>query len=193
VRKALEHHSVHDVLLAAKAICKFFKSSPKAARALREKQEALHLPTKTMKIDNKTRWGSAYKMMKRLCASRQAISACFAALADTRRTIPDDLTKQQWATMGKLLQVLRHLNEASEFVSQQHHPTVGVVMPLMSQLLNAHLAKNSEKEVEDDTEGGSLSTRFLRSSVGGSQEEMDRDIHGAKLSLTLTVKSLLTL
>lgn len=95
VRKGLEHHCVSDAMRAAKAVCGFFKRSTKAARALKKKQKQLDLPTHRLVVDNATRWGSAYKMLSRMCESRPAISACLAQIAQTRDPVPDDLTSSQ--------------------------------------------------------------------------------------------------
>jgi zinc finger BED domain-containing protein 1 (E3 SUMO-protein ligase ZBED1) len=88
VRLGLDSTPVKGIIKKAKAISKLFKASPNAARSLRQKQEALKIPIKNLKIDNKTRWSSAYKMVKRMCQSRPAISSCcLATLTGTRRRI----------------------------------------------------------------------------------------------------------
>ena len=52
------------------------KTSQKIFREalLKDKQFALNLPTKNLAVDNKTRWNSCLKMMKRLIKSRETIS-----------------------------------------------------------------------------------------------------------------------
>ena len=132
VRLGLDSASVKGIIKKAKAISKLFKASPNAARSLRQKQEALKIPIKNLKIDNKTRWSSAYKMVKRMCQSRPAISACLATLTGTRRRIPHDLTTEEWELVEKLVAVLKPFKDASEFISQQRHPTIGVVMPIVN-------------------------------------------------------------
>ena len=148
VRKALEHRCISDVFRSANNISKFFKKSSKAARSLKECQTALNLLVKSMAIDNDTRWGSAYQMMARLCESRRAVSACLAEVTGTRDSIPDDLTTSQWSTIKRLVELLRAINESSEYISQQHHPTIGVVMVVMNQVMNAHLVGQAEKEAD---------------------------------------------
>ena len=61
VRISLDSNHIRDVLKKAKRISKFFRASPTASKVLLKQQQHLHLSTK--KIDNRTRWGLAYKMM----------------------------------------------------------------------------------------------------------------------------------
>jgi len=98
------------LLKKAKAICKYFRRSPKAASTLKEQQERLELPTKKMTLETKTRWSSAYKMIKRLLKSRPALSATLATLANTptttRKPPPHDLSSTEWTQLSQLLEVL---------------------------------------------------------------------------------------
>ena len=113
VRIGLDSNYIRDVLKKAKGISKFFRASPKASKVLLKQQQHLHLSTKKMKIDNKTRWGSAYKMLKRLLASRAAVSATLAIVTGTRKKPPVDLTSAEWKTLENLAKVLRPLHEAT--------------------------------------------------------------------------------
>jgi len=60
VRIGLDCDEVKPLIEKCKRVSRFFRSSPKAGRILAEKQRALHVPVLRMKIDNKTRWGSAH-------------------------------------------------------------------------------------------------------------------------------------
>jgi len=60
VRLGLDCDEVKPLIDKCKRISRFFRSSPKGGRTLIQKQLALHLPALRMKIDNKTRWGSAH-------------------------------------------------------------------------------------------------------------------------------------
>jgi len=71
VQLALEGEQVWSILMAAKAITKTFKASPTAKHMLAECQAP--------KIDNKTLWGAAHAMLKRLISSCLAVSACMEA------------------------------------------------------------------------------------------------------------------
>jgi hypothetical protein len=100
VRDGLDVPQVKEVLEKAKAIASFFRASPKATRLLEEQQRRQESPNmKKLKIDNRTRWNSALKMLKRLVASRPAVSASLALSYNARRRVPEDLTGPEWALL----------------------------------------------------------------------------------------------
>jgi hypothetical protein len=98
VRAGLALPEVRPLIDKAKTIAQFFRSSPKASRLLEEQQRRQEgLSVKKLKIDNRMRWNSAHKMLKRLLASRPAISASLALSSGTRRAVPNDLSAQEWS------------------------------------------------------------------------------------------------
>nr|UMO78462.1 hAT family C-terminal dimerization region domain containing protein [Pandoravirus belohorizontensis] len=140
VRLALESDQIEPVLRSAKAISKTFKASPAAKRMLANRQKALGLRVRTLKIDNKTRWGSAHRMFKRLLASRPAVSACLGALHGLRKPVPADLTSAQWSLVEQLAKVLEPFKKSTKFLSHQHLPTLGAAMPIVARAIDTHLA-----------------------------------------------------
>lgn len=50
-----------------KTIVKFFKNRAVASAVLRDRQEALGLPTLRLVLENKTRWNSTHDMLARAC------------------------------------------------------------------------------------------------------------------------------
>jgi hypothetical protein len=80
-------------------------------------------------------------MLKRTCVARPAISACLATLTGTRKRVPSDLTTEEWAVAEKLVAALKPFKDETEFTSQQSHPTIGVVMPIIARLINHHLVE----------------------------------------------------
>ena len=139
IRIGLESDAISPLIKKAKKISRFFRSSPKAARMLATKQAALHMQVLRLKTDNKTRWGSAFAMVDRLSKSRSAISACLAIPWNTRRRVPKDLELDEWAILGRLVDVLGALKEGSEFLSQEKHPTMGLAWPIINRMLHHHL------------------------------------------------------
>ena len=87
-------------------------------------QKRLQVSTKKMTIDNKTRWGSAYEMMKRLLNSRPAISASLAIVTGTKKKPPSDLSVDEWGFLRQFVSVLEPLHEAT---------------PLFRRILHYHL------------------------------------------------------
>ena len=146
IRLALESDEVKPILKSAKAITKTFKASPAAKRMLVDRQKALGLKVKTLKIDNKTRWGSAHKMFKRLVASRPAVSACLAALHGLRKPVPADMTSAQWSLVEQLAEVLQPFKKSTKFLSYQHLPTLGAAMPLVARAIDCHLQADEEDD-----------------------------------------------
>jgi hypothetical protein len=143
VRDGLEVPEVKHLLEKAKAIASFFRASPKATRLLEEQQRRQESPSmKKLKIDNRTRWNSALKMLKRLVASRPAVSASLALSNNARRRVPDDLTGPEWALLGHLIQALQPLKAATKFLSQQRTPTLAFALPIMYRLLDHHLRQS---------------------------------------------------
>jgi len=149
VRLGLDCDEVKPLIEKCKRISRFFRSSPKAGRTLLQRQHALHLPALRMKIDNKTRWGSAHDMLERLLKSRPAISACLALKLSTRRKAPDDLSPSEWKDVEGLLRVLKPVKDTTEYLSKEKHPTIGVVFPLVHRLLHHHLKVTTQTRMED--------------------------------------------
>ena len=86
-------------------------------------------------------------MFKRLHDSREAIILYL--LRHRSRRNPE-LTDEQWQIIGDLLGVLRHLNEATVELSQQKVPTVGLITPIFTNLLNDLRAQRRSENDDDD-------------------------------------------
>lgn len=139
VRLALKIPGIKEVVKATKAVCRTFKASAIARRALEDRQADLGLPRRPLKLDNKTRWGSTYEMLRRLTASRLAVSACLGTLHGLRKPVADDLTLAQWSLIEKIAEVLEPFQDATEFLSHEKHPAVGAVMPIVLGAIPKHL------------------------------------------------------
>jgi len=149
VFNAMKIDVIKDLLKKAKAIVKFFRNSPKASRILESQQSALRLESpKKLKLENKTRWNSSYKMMKRLIAIRPAVSSSLAtAVGKTRKKPPPDLTSEEWALLAGIRNVLRPFKDATKFISQEVHPTIGFVFPILRRILKHYLLSHDSDAV----------------------------------------------
>ena len=87
IRNGLESDALNSLIKKAKKISRFFCSSPKATRMLATKQATLYLQVLWLKMDNKTRWGSAFAVVDCLLKLRSAISACLALPWNTCRHV----------------------------------------------------------------------------------------------------------
>ena len=140
VRRGLDADTVRSALKKAKAICRFFRKSPKASESLLDQQKRLDLSTKKLAIDNKTRWNSALKMIKRLLACRGAVSATLSTVVGTRSKPPPDLNARDASALTSLMAVLKPFKDATKFLSTEKHVTIGFAMPLMHRLIKHHLS-----------------------------------------------------
>jgi zinc finger BED domain-containing protein 1 (E3 SUMO-protein ligase ZBED1) len=145
IRVGLDKEPSRSLIKKTKRISKFFRNSPKASKVLLEQQKHLKMSTKKMTIDNKTRWGSAYKMLERLLGSRPAISASLAIATGTRKKPPPDLSSDEWEELGQLKEALEPLHEATKFLSAEKYPILSSVTPLFRRIFDLHLeAKDSD-------------------------------------------------
>ena len=139
VRLGLDSAHIKSIVKKAKQISKFFRASPKASKVLLEQQKYLQVSTKKMTLDNKTRWGSAYEMMKRLVNSRPAISASLAIVTGTKKKPPSDLSVDEWEFLRQFVSVLEPLHEATKYLSKEKYPIISSVTPLFRRLFDYHL------------------------------------------------------
>ena len=145
VQVGLEDAIVAPVLQHGKEICKFFRSTAKAAKMLQAQQKLLGVEVKRLKVMKGDRSGSAYRMMKRLLANRETITVSLLQLAsakDIGAPPPHDLNADEWLILEHTLQVLGPLHEAMEFISTERQPTIAFVSPIVDRLLTYHLVSN---------------------------------------------------
>ena len=128
-----------------------FHRSPKVLAKLREKQQLLGLPIHKLLNDCITRWGSTYAMLNRFIEQQQAICAVY---RDARQFMPSD---DEISAAKELVEVLAVFHSATEIVSGEKYPTLGIVRPLLHKLLShtlaendKHLTKRIKKAIMDD-------------------------------------------
>ena len=138
VLKSFDVDQVSRALARLRMIAGHFHRSPKASAKLREKQQLLGLPTHKILNDCVTRWGSTFAMLKRFIEQQQAICAVFLENRDSRQFMPSDA---ELSAVEELVSVLDVLNSATEIVSGEKYPTLGIVVPLLHKLLSHTLAE----------------------------------------------------
>ena len=112
---------------------------------LREKQKLLGLSEHQLINDCITRWGSTYEMLKRFLEQQQAICAMLLEDGDNRTLMP---STDEIATMEELVGILKHVYQATEILSGELYPTIGVVFPILNRFLTVLLVSNSnDKDV----------------------------------------------
>ena len=148
VQLGLQLPSVHAILRKARKICKFFRVSAKSMSLLQQQQQTLHLSTNKITLDNKTRWGSTYKMLSRLKEIRSAVSATLAIVQNAKTSIPSDLSDEEWELIDEIIVILEPLHHATEYISSESIPLVSSFLPMIMRLLNHHLLYSNEDEDE---------------------------------------------
>ena len=140
VKKAFDVPKVHMTLARVGRLVAHFHRSPKSMSKLREKQKLLGLPEHQLINDCITRWGSTYEMLKRFLEQQQAICAMLLEDGDNRSLMPstDEIT-----TMEELVEILKHFYEATEILSGELYPTIGVVFPILNRFLTVLLVPDS--------------------------------------------------
>jgi zinc finger BED domain-containing protein 1 (E3 SUMO-protein ligase ZBED1) len=107
----------------------------------------MSLKPKKLTLDTKTRWGSTYKMLKRLMNNRPAISAALAVVKGTKKPPPGDLNSNEWALLSSIMNVLKPIHEATKLFSHQKTPMISSVVPVVCRIIFFHL-KTNEREDE---------------------------------------------
>jgi len=83
--------------------------------------------------------GSTYKMLARFIEQQQPVCAVLleSQRRDDRQLMPTD---NEISTAEELVAVLEAFNDATEIVSGEKYPTIGIVKPLLHKLLSSTLA-----------------------------------------------------
>ena len=137
VLKSFELNAVSKMLSRLRKIAGHFHRSSKASSKLRDKQQLLGLPTHKLLGDCVTRWGSTYAMLNRFIEQQQAICAVFLEDRDARQFMPSD---DEISAAEELVAMLEVFHSATEIVSGEKYPTLGIVLPLLHKLLYHTLA-----------------------------------------------------
>ena len=144
IPKSFDLRAVSKIRCVRKLVKHFHKSS-KATYKLAEKQQLLDVPQHKLKGDCVTRWGSTYTMLERLLKQQQAICAVLleSEKRDVKLLMP---SSEEFAVAEELTHILKTFHVATEIVSGEKYPTIGIVHPLIHKLLSVTL-----KEAEGDS------------------------------------------
>ncbi len=125
--------NVKHLIEKAAAIVHLFRKSPLAARELQQHQTKPYIK---LRAANTTRWGSTLDMLQRIYRCRAAVTACLQAIHEIpgRDKPPPNLTEEEWAQVGAIIELLKPFQVATEFFSTQQSPTICVIFPVLHNL-----------------------------------------------------------
>ena len=166
ILKAFDVGPVKTALACVSNIVSHFHRSSKATYSLKEKQNLLGLKPHTLKSSCVTRWGSTYEMLARFIEQQQAICAVLLEDCGDHVLMP---SATEFAVVEELVDILKPFNNATEILSGDIYPTLGIVQPVFHRFLNEVLSskpgdKDFVKKVKDAIRQN-LSTRYQEEEI----------------------------
>ena len=171
VKKCFE---LSQVSKASARICKLvghFHRSAKAMSNFSEKQKLFGIKSHHLINDCVIQWGSTYSMLTRFIEQQQAICAVMleGSSRDDRHLMRTDA---EISVAEELIVVLKAFHDATEIISGEKYPTIGIVKPLLKKL-EATLATR-----EDDSS-------LVKQIKGVIQEDIGQSYQGEDISTLL--------
>ena len=166
ILKAYDLGSVKAALARVSNIVNHFHRSSKATYSLKEKQNLLGLKPHMLKSSCVTRWGSTYEMLARFIEQQQAVCAVLLEDGGDRVLMP---SSTELAVIEELVDILKPFNDATEILSGDLYPTLGIVQPVFHQFLSEILpSKPGDGDVVKkikDAIRQNLSTRYQEEDI----------------------------
>ena len=166
ILKAFDIGPVKAALARVSNIVSHFHRSSKATYSLKEKQNLLGLKPHMLKSSCVTRWGSTYEMLARFIEQQQAVCAVLLEDGGDRVLMP---SSTEFAVIEELVDILKPFNDATEILSGDLYPTLGIVQPVFHRFLNDVLpSKPGDRDVVKkikDAIRQNLSTRYQEEEI----------------------------
>ena len=138
ILKTFDIGPVKAALAHISNIVSHFDRSSKATYSLTEKQHLLGLKPHMLKSSCVTRWGSTYKMLARFMEQQQAV-----LLEDGGDCVLIP-SSTEFAVIEQLVDILKPFNDATEILSGDLYPTLGIVQPISYRFLSEVLTSKPE-------------------------------------------------
>ena len=166
ILKAFDIGPVKAALARVSSIVSHFHRSSKATYSLKEKQNLLGLKPHMLKSSCVTRWGSTYEMLARFTEQQQAVCAVLLEDGGDRILMP---SSSEFAVIEELVDILKPFNDATEILSGDLYPTLGIVQPVFNRFLSEVLpSKPGDRDIVKkikDAIRQNLSTRYQEEEI----------------------------
>nr|XP_017213371.1 zinc finger BED domain-containing protein 1-like [Danio rerio] len=113
----------------------------KRRRELRNKQEALNIPQRSLIHDVVTRWGSTQKMLQRFIEQQQAVCAVLATEGGAWHLMPKDA---DIAVIEQVLQILQPLSVFTDALASESRVSLSALWPVLSHIISDILEVKNE-------------------------------------------------
>ncbi|XP_056095123.1 E3 SUMO-protein ligase ZBED1-like [Rhinichthys klamathensis goyatoka] len=149
ISKALKNQRVDTAVRSCRHLVQGFSRSWKRRRELRNKQEALNIPQRSLIHDVVTRWGSTQKMLQRFIEQQQAVCAVLATERGAWHLMPKDA---DIAVIEQVLQILQPLSAFTDaLASESRALSLSALRPVLSHIISDILeVKNEDSALTKD-------------------------------------------
>jgi len=108
-------------------------------------ESLLALEQHALKSSCVTRWGSTYEMLAQFTEQQQAVCAVLLEDGGDRVLMP---SSTEFAVIEELVKILKPFDDATDILSGEAYPTLGIIQPVFHQFLNDVLVtKPGDKDV----------------------------------------------
>ncbi|XP_057186575.1 E3 SUMO-protein ligase ZBED1 [Triplophysa rosa] len=148
ISKALKNQRVDTAIRACRHLVQGFSRSWKRRRELRNKQEALNIPQRSLINDVVTRWGSTQKMLQRFIEQQQAVCAVLATERGAWHLMPKDA---DIAVIEQVLKILEPLSAFTDALASESRVNLSALKPVLSHIISDILdVKNEDSALTKD-------------------------------------------
>ncbi|CAM4728583.1 unnamed protein product [Leuciscus chuanchicus] len=141
ISKALKNQRVDTAVRSCRHFVQGFSRSWKRRRELRNKQEALNVPQRSLIHDIVTRWGSTQKMLQRFLEQQQAVCAVLATERGAWHLMPKDA---DIAVIEQVLQILQPLSAFTDALASESRVSLSALRPVLSHIISDILEVKNE-------------------------------------------------
>lgn len=150
INKGLQLEKPALLIKKCSNIVTFFHQSSKANSALRSVQETLNVQQHRLIQHVKTRWNSCFYMLSRLLEQKLCIQAVLndRNVVSHAKALELEVITGDYAIIEEIVSILQPFEIATTYLSSSKFPTLSVVAPLVSSLVDNFLKTVSKESSE---------------------------------------------